>query len=43
VQREQETLVNLRNHLQQLQDAKGQKLAMFVPHAQLRELVDQNR
>jgi hypothetical protein len=41
VQSEQQTLANLQQHLQQLQQAKGQKLAMFGAHAKLRRIVDQ--
>lgn len=43
MQGEQQTHANLLGHLQQLQAAKGQKLAMFGPHATLRQLVDSNR
>jgi hypothetical protein len=42
VQSEQTTLNNLNSHLQTLQQAKGQKLQMFGPHAPLRRMVDQN-
>lgn len=42
VQSEQATLTNLNAHLQTLQQAKGQKLQMFGPHATLRRMVDQN-
>lgn len=39
-----QTLANLRQHLQELDRAKGQKLALFGNnHAQLRHLVDNNR
>lgn len=40
---EQHQAANLQQHLQALQSAKGQKLAMFGAHAQLRQLVDRNR
>lgn len=42
LQSDQHTVANLQQHLQQLQQAKGQKLAMFGPHAILRQMVDQN-
>jgi hypothetical protein len=34
---------NLRQQQQQLSNAKGQKLALFGQHAQLRALVDRNK
>lgn len=43
VQSAQQTMQNINMQLNNLRQANGQKLALFGPHAQLRELVDRNR
>jgi hypothetical protein len=42
VQSEANQARSLQEHVQQAEAAKGKKINMFGPHAQLRQLVDRN-